>query len=465
MSATTASGVHRGWVHVIGMVLCVAAVTNGATFWSKRIGWLEPGAYQDYLVEKSSFRVTSRLDPAYTAAQTFQQRAMSRLYAVTGTQTITKLIKYGVALLVIGVSLWTGWRDGQRPAAWTQPAFLGFTALVLLAALVSWLRFGGLLLVPGVLTFTFLAVALSVTWLASSKSLALLSKYLIGLVFLQLILMPFEIMWGLDIFTGRGLSLLPGDRVTGTFLQPTTLGLFCVIALMFYVCFANPPPRMQAITVVASGIVIIASASASALLLYLLAVGYIIATAGRFKHRPRVAGIVVIGAMGLVALPWLTGRPEVFTSMFGRILGIQLLLSEAPGPVTVLFGEGLGVGTNAAVHWLRHVVDHGAAVPILVLRGGGNSTVQSLINQIGVVGCLGFYGLLACGAWSDIRARPLYAVIGIASLVTNVIEFFPVNGLLGLLLAHSAATRQGSLSQQKANASPTRLSCQDNKMN
>jgi hypothetical protein len=188
MPAPTTSGVHRGWLHVIWVVLCVAAVTNGATFWLKRIGWLEPGAYQDYLAEKSRFRVTSRLDPAYTEAQTFQWQAINRLYAVTGTQTITKLVKFGVVLLVIGVSLWTAWRTGHRPAAWTQPVFLVFAALVLFAALVSWLRFDSLLLLPGVRSFAFLVVALSATWLASTRSLALLSKYLILLMFLQLVL-------------------------------------------------------------------------------------------------------------------------------------------------------------------------------------------------------------------------------------------------------------------------------------
>ncbi len=459
MPAPTTSGGYRGWLHVMWMVLCVAAVTNGATFWGKRVGWLEPDAYHAYLAEKSSFRVASRLDPAYSEAQKFQGRATSRLYAVTETQVITKLAKFGVIILIVAISLWTAWREGRLPAAWTQPLFLVFTALVLCGAIASWMRYGGLLLLPGLRTFAFLAVAFSVTWLASTRSLALLSNYLIGLVFLQLILMPLEIMWGLDIFTGRGLSLLPGDRITGTFLQPTTLGLFCVIALMFYVCFANPPPRMQAATVVASGIVIIASASASALLLYLLVVGYTFAAAGGFQHRTRVAVIVVIGVLALLALPWLTGRPEVFTSMFGRILWIQWYLSEAPGPATVLFGEGLGVGTNAAVHWLRYAIDHGTEVPLRLLRGGSNSTLQSLISQVGVVGGLGFYGLLAYGAWGDPRARPLYAVIGIASLATNVIEFFPVNVLLGLLLAHSAATMQGSLSRQQKNTSYIRVSC------
>ncbi len=465
MPATTTFGMHRGWHHVIWVLLCVAAVTNGATFWLKRSGWLEPGAYHDYLAEKARFRVTSRLDPAYEEAQTFQLGTINRLYAVTGTQTITKIFKYGVVLLIIGVSLWTGWRAGRTPRAWTQPLFLGFTAVVLFAALVSWLRFGGLLLLPGVRAFAFLAVALSAASLASTKSLALLSKYLIGLVFLQLILMPPEIAWGLDIFTGKGLSLLPGDRATGTFLQPTTLGLFCVIALMFYVCFGAPSPRMRAVTAVASGIVVIASASASALLLYLLVVGYIFAAARGSQHWSRVAVISVFGVIALLALPWLTGRPEVFASLFGRVLWIQLLFSEAPGPVTVLFGQGLGVGTNAAVHWLRYAADHGAEVPLWLLHGGSHSTVQGLISQVGVVGGVGFYGLLAYGAWGDARARPVYAVIGIASLVTNVIEFYPVDVLYGLLLAHSVAVMHGSLSQSRENNSSIKLSCQGNGLN
>jgi hypothetical protein len=430
------------------MVLCIAAVSNGATFWLKRSGWLEPGAYQTYLTEKSRFRVASRLDPGYAEAQTFQWRAMSRLYAVIGTQIPAKLVKFGVVILIIGVSLWAGWRAGHRPVTWTQPLFLGFSALVLLAALVSWMRFGGLLLLPGLGSFAFLAVALSAAWLASTKSLALLSNYLIGLLLLQLVLMPPEIAWGLDIFTGKGLSLLPGDRLTGTFLQPTTLGLFAVIALMFCVCFGDPPPRMRAVAVAASGIVVIASASASAIALYCLVAGYALASPGGYQNRAR-ALVISVTVLLVFALPWLTGRPEVFASLFGRVLRIQLLLSEASGPATVLFGEGLGVGTNAAVHWLHYAMGQDAAVPSLMRRMGSDSTVQSLLSQIGVIGCCGFYALLIHGAWGDARARPVYAVIGVASLVTNVIELFPVNVLLGLLLAHSAATVQGRLVRHK----------------
>ncbi len=444
-----------GWIHVIGVLLCVAVVANGATFWLKRTGWLEPDAYHAHRVQKSNFRVSSRLDPAYAEVQSFHRREMRRLYAVSGAQTITKLVKYGLVVLIVGVSLWVGWRAGYRPVVSRQPLLLGFTASVVLAALVSWLRFGGLLLVPGLRLFAFVAVPLSVTHLASTRSLALLSNYLIGLVYLQLILTIPEITRGLDIFSGTGLLPVPGDRVTGAFLQPTTLGLFCVIALLFYVCFGNPPPRMRFVTVVAGGIVVIAAGSASALLLFLLVIGYAYAPeGGRWcRCRWRLPVFVVIGLMMLLALPWLTARPDVFASMFGRVLWMQRYFSEATGPMTVLFGEGLGIGTNVAVHWFRYAMEHGAEVPLSALRGGSNSTAQCLVSQIGVVGCVGFYALLAHGAWSDTRARPVYVVIGIASLTTNVIEFFPVNVLLGLLLAHSAATVQGSLlpNQKKSN--------------
>lgn len=430
------------------VALCVAAVANGATFWLKRTGWLEADAYYAYLGQITSYRVTSRLDPAHAEMRRFQWQAMSRLYAVTGTQPISKLAKFAVVTLVIAVSLWGAWRTGLRPAAWTWFLLLVFTALVLCGALVSWMRFGGLLLVPGLRSFTFLAVALSATWLSSTKSLTLFSKYLIGLLSLQVILIPPEIMWGLEGFTRTSQLPWSADRITGTFLQPTTLGLFAVIALMFYVCFTNPPSRPRVIATGVSGIVVLASTTASALLLYLLVVGYLLVPAGGVQKRTRIVLILVSLAV-VLALPWLTGRPDVFASLFGRIQRIQVVLSEEPGAVTVLFGQGLGVGTNAAVHWLRYAFDLGVAVPSLTARMGSDSTIQSLISQIGVVGCVGFYGLLAQGAWVDARARPLYAVIGLASLVINIIEFFPVNVLLGLLLAHSAATMQGIAERRK----------------
>ncbi len=438
MLAATNCEPNRAGLHVVWLLVCVATLANGATFWLKRTGWLETPAYHDHLIEKAGIKVVPRSGPLYEEIQDFFWRTKTRLYAVAGHQVFAKLAKFGVVMLIVGVSLWSGWRARQWPPAATQPAVLGFAALVSCAALVSWLRFGGELLMPGMRAFAFLAVALAASRLASTQSLALFSNYLIVLVFVQLILVPLEMGWGLVLFAGKGLSLLPGDRVTGAFLQPTTLGLFSVIALTCYLRCADPSLRMRVLAAVAVGVVVIAAASAAALLLYLVVLGQGFARAIARSSRARWLVLLIATVALTLALPWLTGREEILTSVFGRMDKIQRVIIEAPGPLTLLFGEGLGVGTNAAVHWRVFVAAEVAELPSTWWFAGSDSTVHSLIGQIGLVGGAGFYALLAWAAWRDARARPLYAVIALASLAINIVELFPVNLLLGLLLAHSA---------------------------
>jgi hypothetical protein len=45
--------------------------------------------------------------------------------------------------------------------------------------------------------------------------------------------------------------------------------------------------------------------------------------------------------------------------------------------------------------------------------------------------------LIGWAMWRDRIARPAYIVIAISSLTINITEVFPVNFMLGLLLAHT----------------------------
>jgi hypothetical protein len=68
-----------------------------------------------------------------------------------------------------------------------------------------------------------------------------------------------------------------------------------------------------------------------------------------------------------------------------------------------------------------------------------DSTPTLLVAQVGLVGMIGVYGLIAYAAWRDRRTRPVYAFLVAASLTINLPEAFPLNVLLGLLLARSLA--------------------------
>ena len=81
--------------------MIAAAVLNGGAFWLKRVGWIEPQMYQEYVEFLGP-------NPFYqrTPAENEQLRVMiSRFYASEGGEVLLKLAKDIWLLLFISVSL------------------------------------------------------------------------------------------------------------------------------------------------------------------------------------------------------------------------------------------------------------------------------------------------------------------------------------------------------------------------
>jgi len=97
------------------------------------------------------------------------------------------------------------------------------------------------------------------------------------------------------------------------------------------------------------------------------------------------------------------------------------------------------------MNWQANEAPGYAATTIFI----ADATPMALIAQIGFIGLLAFYLLLACAAIRDPQAAPFYFVAAIASMTTNLTELFPINMALGIVLAHSlflstAVTSQAS---------------------
>ncbi|MHC4139513.1 MAG: hypothetical protein ACYSR1_06640 [Planctomycetota bacterium] len=103
----------------------------------------------------------------------------------------------------------------------------------------------------------------------------------------------------------------------------------------------------------------------------------------------------------------------------------------------LLFGRGLGAGTNTAVNLLMDweaSTAHGAGNHTVFIA---DSTPLMLTAQIGLIGLFMIYGILFLAIRNDPQSRIFYFSIILASLTVNITELFPVNFLLGLLLARS----------------------------
>jgi hypothetical protein len=157
--------------------------------------------------------------------------------------------------------------------------------------------------------------------------------------------------------------------------------------------------------------------------------------------RRRLAGVLLVSLMGalLVFMPVLTKRPDIYDSLFaqgGRVDTFGKLWNVTDRE-QVFLGRGLGIGTNTVTNAAGVAA---LPMPEVLKRAApfyADSTITSIFAQMGLAGLAAFYLMLLWASIRDPIARPTYLVIFLASLTFNITEVFPINFLLGLLLAHS----------------------------
>jgi len=71
---------------------------------------------------------------------------------------------------------------------------------------------------------------------------------------------------------------------------------------------------------------------------------------------------------------------------------------------------------------------------------------MALIHQLGLTGMLLFYWLIGTAAWKDRRTLPLYVLLFLAGMTVNLLELFPINFLIGILLCRSLIRRNADAS-------------------
>ncbi len=332
-----------------------------------------------------------------------------------------------VALLAVSVVAWR--RGGGRLSLPEKAAW----PLLALAALVAWQAAAGLLrgdplmVLAGLRSFGFLAIALTAAWMGG-ETFRRLVPWLVGLLAIQLFLAPLELLRGIPV---QGHLYAFGEffprRASGTFVMPNSLGVFAASVVALAAGF-GASAGVKRLAWVLGGLVVVVSGSATGLVM-LAAVGV---AQVLFVHRPvrwgRLAALGVLTAAAGFAL--YLGRPDVLDSAAARVRAMRTVL-DGPLP-DVLFGRGIGLGTNAS---FQSPVGIGNILPAAGNPAiGGDSAVSSLLLQTGVVGAALFFAALAL-AWKRCpAARPLVLALGLATLMLNVPEAFPVNILLGLSL-------------------------------
>ncbi len=445
---------NRSFAWAIGIGLLLATVCNGAGIYLKRVGLMDVDAYQAYWsfhcstlpLQPSSEAAGPRCCALATPAQIAQleasagprgERAQTRfVYRTPGAELALKLVKdvFGLALLAVSLTLLVR-RAVAFPAlsrTWPVSMLLAYAGAALVASLVL---YEPMVALAGARSFMFVSLALLGWWLV--PHMALLASAVAGLLAVQLLLMPFEMLYGVHLHGHFHLLPLAG-RLGGTLVAPNTLGVFAVCALAFWYAFAPSRRWLWLVALMALALVLFSGSGTGMVGLGLFLLLALIERAGPDHRR----FIVIAGSFLLLALvlflPDLIGRPRLFESLWGRVDGLRMVLVGKPF-WEGLFGSGLGVDTNTTGMLVRILGPDSFPRYARLPSGAAESMLTSMLTQLGLVGTLLFYGALAWAAARDHQARMFYAIVATCSLTLQITELFPVNFLLGLTLAHSVA--------------------------
>lgn len=431
--------------------LLVAVICNGAGFYLKRTGLLEPEAYRAYWTyhcwgswedpaeprEPQCDRLTTReetvrqgLPPAGTPIDGIYRY----VYEVSPKERLLKLAKDAFILALLAAGVWKMWRERIhfRPLRQALPLYL-FAAYSMAAMLVSVPLNGALVAAAGLRSFLFPFVALTGRWLV--PQLPVFANGVAVLLLIQASLVPYELFRGIHLFHEWS-SWSLASRVAGTMSQPNSMGVFAVAAFAFYYAFAANRRWLALIGLIALALVFFSGSATGMVCAALAAFVTLLQRVDASRRRLATLLGVMLLAFAMAMLPSLTGRWDVFESLAGgaRWRALEAALFERP-LAQVLLGSGLGVNTNLALA-LGDLggLASGPSRPGVVPT---DSAVIGLLIQVGVLGAMLFYAALLWAARRDPMARPFYGVLGLCSLVINVTELFPVNVLLGLAWAHS----------------------------
>ncbi len=425
-------------IFFIGVI--IVAILNGSAFWLKRVGWLEPELHRYYWLEyKYEFR--DDVTPIAIKNEYLREKLRiftAKLYKTKGSEIVLKLSKDIFFVLFLACSALLVKNGANRIFA--DPLLTAFLLLVGYGFARSWFLHGPVFALAGLRTFMFLGVAALGWWATRKRNFAFLASILFLLVFCEWLLVPIELKRGVHLFAAQTSRLIGGDRVVGTFLQPSSLAVATGFCLAFYYAYSAHRRWFVALAILAGTIIFFTGSGIGAVIYAMVLFRALWKKLADINIRIPLWLPLAGGILFVFFLPEIARRPFVYDSLWGRIQQFQNNMFAASGLVDVLFGKGLGVATNVTANLL---VDWQAGPPGRVASDQvfiADSMPLSVGLQLGWLGIFLLYLLLLRAAWRDRQAWGVYGVIFLASLTMNIQELFPVNFILGLLLARNLRT-------------------------
>jgi len=402
-------------------ILVAAILANGSYFWLQKSQLVPSSTYLEY---------RQKLELAYANnAMEGPKLELAGMYAVPQAWIVTKLLK---DFFIVGFAfvslLWLRHAGPRISIELLVPAL--FAASVAAALVQSMYLHGAWVALAGLRPIAYVAAGFLGLWACDDRSFALLCRFLVFVLAVELVLAFYEYAFGIPLFSTARL----GNRVNGTFSFPSILGVFAVVVCMLSLSFS----RISSIGLWALvAVFVFLTGSATALILSVVAFGMwaVSMVPDRWKQAVRLTALGVLFLIAL-SLPQMVARYDVLDSLWGRIEFATDYWAHRPPAAQVVFGKGLGIGSNVVTSALAQSTSL-SKPSVDLFHARTDSTPLALVNQTGIVGMLLFYLMLGVAAWKDHRAAPVYAILFLAGLTINLLEFFPVNFLMGLLFCRS----------------------------
>jgi hypothetical protein len=225
-----------------------------------------------------------------------------------------------------------------------------------------------------------------------------------------------------------GVSLFGGGRPFGTFVSPNLFGAAMASCTLFFALDERRNIRRWSY---ASAFLALLSGSRTALLSALLALFFRLYGAVRPRDRWALAmpaPLLAIALLLAASSPLLSGREDADISQEGRLVLWERMLSEnIHDPMDLLFGWGLGLGSNTI-----NVVFGSDHFPG---QFDSDSLYLFLLNGFGLIG-VAAYLVFAWHSWRVSgfpRKGLVMTFILVAGLPFNLWEYFPQNAMLMFL--------------------------------
>ena len=291
-------------MHMLFTLLVLAILANGLYFWLQKSQVLPSSTYQAYLQDVQQATENPALD--------HPKLELDGLYSVPGLWIATKLLK-DIFIFAFAITSILLFRNSY--VHFSAPALLIAFLLtsIAFAFFQSVYLYGLWVAVAGARPIAYLVAGLLGMWATRDGSFELLSRYLVAVLVIELILALYEYAFGIPLFyTAR-----TGNRITGSFSFPTSLGVFAITACTLAFSFSNIN-KFLLLALATFFVYLTGSATALVLLAVAMAMWAVHSAPTSWKVPIRMGSYGMI-ALILLSLPKLVERYDVFEALWGRI--------------------------------------------------------------------------------------------------------------------------------------------------